>query len=175
MFLSNYLLSLTPTAFYVLSYHSPIRTSTVFCLWHSGNVPFIVHIPSECLILKIWRIISFFYVAELLFPHHLFTMKKHKHVLDAHHSCLWVSDVQRLIICGSQLGLARNNMKQHLWIKERFVTFKWVCFSIFLWFETLLHRDTLVRFVFSECCQGFQLPVTLQRPVLAWTLETLSW
>lgn len=45
-------------------------------------------------------------------------MKKHKHDLDSHHNCLWVNDVQCLIICGSELGLARNNKEQHLWMKR---------------------------------------------------------
>lgn len=65
-------------------------------------------------------------------------------------------------------------MEQHLSIKERIVTFIWVCFSLYLWFETLLPQEIMVWLIFSVWSLRFQLPVPLQGPVVAWTLKTLS-
>lgn len=139
---------------------------TAFGLRGSGNVPFVPHSPH----LKNHRE-HYFNFSQPHWGWLLFAMRKH---FCSHIITMWFSDVECLIICGSQLDLAWTNMEQHLRIKERLVTFGWVCFSIFLWLETVLHREILVWFIFSECSQGFRLPITLHWPVVAGTLETLS-
>lgn len=74
----------------------------------------------------------------------------------------------------SSWGLARNNMEQSLDKTEDFDLNGCVSPSFCGLRFFSVSSEIRVWLLFSECSLGFQLPVALQRPVVAWTLETLS-